>query len=85
MSTLGQKQAAGMVNRSAHGCRKIDARDREWRQRCSAECHLRLNRQGITLHAATGNGWRRNGRSRERNYNIYSLTWAECEGRGAKI
>jgi hypothetical protein len=69
-----------------------NARGREWRERSATERDLWLERygDGVALHAGSGSqaacaGRDAEGRPRERNYNIYSLTWAGGEGRRAKI
>jgi len=69
-----------------------DASSRERRKRRAAQRHLWLERyrNGIALYAgcrsqAPHAGSDDESCSRERNYNIYSLTWAGGEGRRAEI
>src|SRR5262245_34785702 len=88
---LARPRACLTVQRTG-AARSGDARGRERRERCAIECDLRLDwyGDGIALHTSRRPETARvrshgKGRSRERNQNIYSLTYAGGEGRRAKI
>ena len=87
-------RAAGLHNRSAHGCRKIcsDTRCREWRHGCRAQCDLWLEGygDGVALHRGcrwqtSGTGCDGHGAGQsERNCKIYALTSTAGVGVRAK-